>query len=178
MFLQQETNRRIHTFVTWPPLPLMKVCGCGPMLEMSCASPGRWNELSMNYTHYENKIAVSLLWLHLWILSDPETPGKRPKSAGVQGFTAINTELAHFHHSQLEQRLGEGFKGVFWQLLYPVAGQIPGQQKRGKRGCKDWADGGDALLRDHFIFPPAGGAGRAFQLYSETADGVWGVCCL
>lgn len=48
-------------------------------------------------------------------------------------FTAITT-LSHFQHSQLKQWLWEGFKGVFWQLLYPVAGQISEQNREENEG--------------------------------------------
>lgn len=32
---------------------------------------------------------------------------------------------AEIRYSQSKERVGKAFKGVFWQLSYPVAGQIP-----------------------------------------------------
>lgn len=77
--------------------------------------------------------------------------------------TAITTTLSHFQHSQLKQWLWEGFKGVFWQLLYPVAGQISEQKREGNEGRLSKIH--RSLFKDFLIVAAAGKAGRAFKCY-------------
>lgn len=57
IFLQKEEEKNPY-FCHMTPIDSFllpkEVCGCGSMLETSCASSGSCNALNVNYAHYEN----------------------------------------------------------------------------------------------------------------------------
>lgn len=92
--------------------------------------------------------------------------------------TAINATLSHIQHSQLQQWLWEGFKGVFWQLLYPVAGQIPEQTTDENVGRMTNKVSRLSKIHSSFFFlndflkVMAARKAGAFKCYFVTADGI------